>query len=82
MNAHNDPDTRYLSFMLRMWRKRDGAGQPVWCASLEEPGSHHTASFGDMHTMCAFLQSRLGLAPQGAPAPEEPLPERSGLDPR
>jgi len=81
MNAHDDPDTHYQSYMLRMWRKRDGAGQPVWCASLEEPGSHETASFADVRTMCAFLQSRLGLVPQGAPAPKEPLPERGGPDP-
>ncbi len=82
MNAHEDPETRYLSYMLRMWRRRDGAGQPVWCASLEEPGSHQTASFGDMRAMFAFLQSRLGLAPPGAPAPEESLAGCSGSDPR
>ena len=81
MNAHDDSDTHYQSYMLRMWRKRDGAGQPVWCASLEEPGSRHTARFGDMRTMCAFLQSRLDLVPQGAPAPEEPLHSSSGPDP-
>ena len=81
MNAHDDSDTHYQSYMLRMWRKRDGAGQPVWCASLEEPGSRHTARFGDMSTMCAFLQSRLGLVPQGAPGSEKPLPERRGPDP-
>jgi hypothetical protein len=60
MNAHKDLDTRYLSYMLRMWRKTDGQGQPVWCASLEEPGSHQTARFGDMPSMFAFLQRRLG----------------------
>ncbi len=65
MNAPDDLDTRYRSYMLRMWRTRDSTGQPVWCASLEEPGSHETARFGDMRAMFAFLQSRLGLAPPG-----------------
>jgi hypothetical protein len=71
MNAHDDSATDYQSYMLRMWRKRDGAGHLMWCASLEEPGSHETISFGDVRTMCAFVQSRLGLVPPGAPAQEE-----------
>ncbi len=80
MKAHDDPQTRYLSYMLRMWRRRDGAGQPVWCASLEEPGSHQTASFEDIRAMYSFLQGRVGLAPLGAPAPEEPPAGGSGED--
>jgi hypothetical protein len=65
MNSQEDPDSRYLSYMLRMWRKRDGNGQPVWCATLEEPGSHHTESFGDADALFAFLQSRLGIEMPG-----------------
>jgi len=80
MTAHDDLDPRYLSYMLRMWRTRDSTGQPMWCASLEEPGSHETARFGDMGAMFAFLQSRLGLAPPGERAREEPLPESTEID--
>ena len=80
MNADDDLDTGYLSYMLRIWRKRDGQGQLVWCASLEEPGSHQMASFGDLRDMCAFLQSRVGLAPQGEPARQEPREESRGRD--
>ena len=32
----------YLSYMLRMWLRRDSNGEPVWSASLQEPGSHRT----------------------------------------
>jgi hypothetical protein len=80
MNAHDDSATDYQSYMLRMWRKRDGAGHLMWCASLEEPGSHETASFGDMKAMFAFLQSRLGLARTGECAQAEPLRESTGID--
>jgi hypothetical protein len=54
-------DSGYLSYMLRMWRRRDSNGERVWCASLEEPGSRHTESFGEIGALFAFLQRRLGL---------------------
>jgi len=44
-----------------MWLKRDGNGELVWCASLEEPGSRHTESFGDIGAMFSFIQSRLEI---------------------
>jgi hypothetical protein len=65
VHPQEDSDTGYLSYMLRMWLKRDGKGQPVWCASLEEPGSRHTESFGDISTMFSFLQSRLDAEMHG-----------------
>ena len=65
MNSHEDPDSGYLSYMLRMWRIRDCNGKAVWCASLEEPGSHHTENFGDADAMFAFLQSQLGIEKPG-----------------
>jgi hypothetical protein len=71
MNSHDGPETRYLSYMLRMWRKRDGNGKPVWCASLEEPGTRHTESFGDADAMLRFLQSRLGIEKPGDHAQHE-----------
>ena len=60
MYSQEDSDTDYLSYMLRLWRIRDGNGKEVWCASLEEPGSHQIQSFGDADGMFAFLQSQLG----------------------
>jgi hypothetical protein len=61
MHSQESSDTAYLSYMLRMWLKRDGNGELVWCASLEEPGSRHTESFGDIGTMFSFIQSRLEI---------------------
>jgi hypothetical protein len=80
MNAPDDRDPRYRSYMLRMWRTRDGQGQPVWCASLEAPGGHETRRFGDMQAMFAFLQRQLGLAPPGGCAREELLPGSIEID--
>ena len=79
MNAQQDGDTRYLSYMLRLWRTRDSQGQPLWCGSLEEPYSHQTARFGDVCAMFAFLQSRLGIEQNREPAPEAPLAEITGI---
>ena len=71
MNSRNGPETRYLSYMLRMWRKRDGNGKPVWCASLEEPSSRLTESFGDADEMFKFLQSQLDIEKPGDHAQHE-----------
>jgi hypothetical protein len=61
MHPHQESDTGYLSYMLRMWRKRDCNGKQMWCVSLEEPGSHHTQRFNDANAMFAFLRTKLGL---------------------
>ncbi len=55
MKAPEDLERHYQSYMLRMWRKRDSQGQPVWCASLEEPSSHQMESFGDLRAMSLLL---------------------------
>ena len=65
MNLQEDLETRYLSYMLRLWHTRDSNGEAVWRASLEEPGSHHTESFGDTDAMFTFLQSQLGTEKSG-----------------
>jgi hypothetical protein len=51
----------YVSYMLRMWRKKDSKGKQVWCASLEEPGSRITESFEDTNAMFAYLLTKLGI---------------------
>jgi hypothetical protein len=80
MKAHDDLDTCYLSYLLRLWRKRDGAGRLVWCASLEEPGRHQTARFGDLGALLAFLQGQLERAPLGERTPEAPLSGSISID--
>jgi len=71
VHPQEDSDSGYLSYMLRMWCRRDHKGEPVWCASLEEPGSRHTESFGDINAMFAFLQRRLAGEMRGPTAPAE-----------
>ena len=60
MNSQEEPNSSYVAYLLRMWRKKDGSGKPVWCASLQEPGSGNIESFGDMSALFAVLQSRTG----------------------
>ena len=59
MHPQEELDTRYLSYMLRMWLRRDSKGDLLWCASLQEPGSRDTESFKDISALFSFLQSRL-----------------------
>ncbi len=68
--------------MLRMWRKRDGKGKSVWCASLEEPGSHHTETFTSLRTLYSFLDSRLGIEQQGIAQQEQPEQQADLEQPR
>ena len=65
MHPQQEIDTDYLSYMVRIWRKWDGNGKPVWCASLEEPGSRHTERFEDTDAMFTFLQRKLGIEKSG-----------------
>ena len=71
MHSREDPETRYMSYMLRMWRTRDSSGELAWRASLQEPGSGHTESFGDADAMFMFLQSQLGNEKTGEDARQE-----------
>jgi hypothetical protein len=71
----NKTDTEYMSYMLRMWRKRDGNGKQMWCASLEEPGSRHAESFEDANAMFAFLLRKLGITDPGELAQPDKQPQ-------
>lgn len=65
MHPLEESDTGYLSYMLRMWLKRDREGERAWCASLQEPGSRHIENFGDISLMFSFLQDRLDAEMRG-----------------
>lgn len=71
MNSKEDLNSGYLAYMLRMWRKKDGSGKPVWCASLQEPGSKNIDSFADMSALFAFLQGRTGVDTPSAHSVDE-----------
>ena len=74
-NSRDDREPLYLSYLLRLWRKRDDQGRPVWCASLEEPGSHQTVRFRDVRALFAFLRTQLRSATPGGPANDEQVRE-------
>jgi len=71
MHPQQESDTGYVSYMLRMWSKRDGNGKQMWCASLEEPGSRHTERFEDANAMFAYLRRKLGTEESGEHEPQE-----------
>jgi hypothetical protein len=65
MHPPEESDTGYLSYMLRMWLRRDSNGERAWCASLQEPGSRQTENFGDISSLFAFIESRLDAQAHG-----------------
>lgn len=54
---HETPRT-YRSYLLRL-RLVDNAGQPVWRASLQKPGSEHEVQFGSLVALCAYLTEEI-----------------------
>ena len=72
MQPREDSDTRHLSYLLRLWLRRNAQGELGWCASLEEPGSHHTEHFAEIAALFAFLRRRLDAELHRPSAPDEP----------
>jgi len=56
---NNAPRT-YRSYLLRL-RLANKAGQPVWRASLQEPGSEREVHFEDLAVLCAYLAEEIGV---------------------
>ena len=81
MTTHESLDPHYVSYMLRMWRKRDENGRPMWCASLEEPGSHRMEGFADSDALFSFLQRRLNGEEVDAQERVPVAPENSSTAP-
>jgi hypothetical protein len=54
----------YLSYLLRLWRVREG-GQDAWRASLQRPGSSERVSFRTLEELFAFLRRETGTARDG-----------------
>jgi hypothetical protein len=78
--TQDESDTGYLSYMLRMWLRRDSKGEQVWCASLQEPGTRNTENFGDIGAMFSFLNGRLGAELHAVAAQEEQEGEEAHHD--
>ncbi len=65
------PETRYMSFLLRLWSADDVDSKRVWRASLESPADHSRTSFRDLDALFAFLAHECERAPNMA-APGHP----------
>ena len=58
----------YLSYMLRLWQESgdeplDVDGAPVWRASLTSPTTGERLGFATLDDLVAYLQKRMGTAP-------------------
>ncbi len=53
----NDKQSRYLSYLLRLWQTSDG-GKQVWRASLESPGAEKRQGFANLEDLFDFLQTQ------------------------
>ena len=60
--------SRYLAYLLRLWKVQDGDRQ-VWRASLETPGPREYRGFANLEALISFLKARMG---------EEEAPDESG----
>jgi len=49
---------RYYSYLLRLWQV-DGAGTPIWRASLEDPHTGERRGFPDLESLFAFLKEQI-----------------------
>jgi hypothetical protein len=65
---HCQPKQRsYLSYMLRLWRQRNGHGQ-AWQASLESPSNGRQLTFRTLEDLCDSVRTELALT--GDPGPQ------------
>jgi hypothetical protein len=67
----NRPFPNYRSYLIRFWRM-DNAGQPVWRAGVQEPGSEQQLYFEHFADLCAFLATQLGIGEAEITASNEP----------
>jgi hypothetical protein len=56
----------YLSYLLRLWRVRDGQ-VPAWRASLKDAGTGERVGFGSVEELVEFLRAQ--ASDTAAPGP-------------
>ena len=74
-----EQQTRYLSFLLRLWRMPhgettrlhgsdscNGLDSPGWLASIEEPYTGERIGFGCLDDLFDFLRAQAGLASEAS----------------
>jgi hypothetical protein len=56
--SHDGEEKRYLSYLLRLWRVRDGQTS-VWRASIQSPLTGERLAFASLEEVFAFLRSEI-----------------------
>jgi hypothetical protein len=73
--AASDDPSRYLAYMLRLWRVETEDG-PAWRTSVESPHTGETQRFDSLEALYAFLVEKtagvvLETQPRAKPGPSE-----------
>lgn len=63
--------SRYLSYLLRLWQESGGFSDPpgdppLWRASLETPQAGERLGFASLADLFAYLESETGSSSQGS----------------
>ena len=60
-----DRETRYLSYLLRLWQQ-GGGERSQWRASLESPQGGERRNFASLADLFAFLREQTGASAAGS----------------
>ena len=59
MTKRRRQQSRYLSYLLRLWQTSDGK-ETVWRASLQSPSSEERHGFANLEELMDFLKAQAG----------------------
>ena len=59
MAKHQREQSRYQSYLLRLWQTSDGKKQ-IWRASLQGPNTQERLGFASLEELMDFLETQMG----------------------
>jgi hypothetical protein len=57
MTKHRREQSRYQSYLLRLWQTSDG-NKTIWRASLQSPNSEERHGFASLEELMSFLEAQ------------------------